>query len=105
MPRPATFLSCFVLTCAACRVRVAVDLCPGESPLPAKQLTNQLQELLPSRANGNALVTAVAGGASTSVPPIPFAVAAARPLTMHQIALMKALQAQGITYASGTAQF
>ena len=103
MPRPATFLSCFVLTCAACCVRVPVDLCPGESPLPAKQLTNQLQELLPSRAN--ALVTAVAGGACTSAPPIPFAVAAARPLTMHQVALMKALQAQGITYASGTAQF
>ena len=105
MPRPATFLSCFVLTCAACRVRVAVDLCPGESPLPAKQLTNQLQELLPSRSNGNALVTAAAGGARTSAPPLPFAVVAAHPLTMPQMALMNALQAQGIPYASGAAQF
>ena len=72
--------------------------------MPAKQLTNELQELLPSRTN--ALVTAAAGGAHTSAPPpIPFAVAAAQPLTMPQVALMNALQAQGITYASGTAQF
>ena len=81
---------------------VAVDLCLGESPLPAKQLTNELQELLPSCAN--ALVTAAAGGARTSAPPLPFAVVAAKPLSMPQMALMNALQAHGIPYASGAAQ-
>ena len=83
MPRPASptapLLILTVVPLVAC---VAVDLCPGESPLPAKQLTNELQELLPSRTN--ALVTAVAGGARTSALPIPLSVTTAQPLTMPQ---------------------
>ena len=82
---------------------IAVDLFVSESPFPAKQLANELQELLPSRANAH--VTAVAGGAHTSAPHMPFPVAAAQPLTMMQRSLMAALQAQGIPYSCGTAQF
>ena len=82
---------------------VSVDLFVSDSPFPAKKLANELKELMPSRAN--ALAMAVTGGACTSTSTPPFAIAAAQPLTMPQLSLMKALQAQGIPYAFGTAQF